>query len=164
MKDKKIAVMGATGAVGCEMLRVLNEYGVPCENILPLASGRSEGRKLPYGTAEVTVRKCTDESFNGVDIVLGATDADTARRFAPSIKVSGAVISAVRRFFAAVFAPISRISRKICRKIGSSARRGKKIIRKTDKKTKFILQKYKGIVYNLNSFIKNSVSRNKGSE
>ena len=91
MKDKKIAVMGATGAVGCEMLRVLNEYGVPCENILPLASGRSEGRKLPYGTAEVTVRKCTDESFNGVDIVLGATDADTARRFAPSIKVSGAV-------------------------------------------------------------------------
>ena len=47
MKDKKIAVMGATGAVGCEMLRVLNEYGVPCENILPLASGRSEGRKLP---------------------------------------------------------------------------------------------------------------------
>lgn len=81
-----------------------------------------------------------------------------------AIKVSGAVISAVRRFFAAVFAPISRISRKICRKIGSSARRGKKIIRKTDKKTKFILQKYKGIVYNLNSFIKNSVSRNKGSE
>lgn len=78
-----------------------------------------------------------------------------------AIKVSGAVISAVRRFFAAVFAPISR---KICRKIGSSARRGKKIIRKTDKKTKFILQKYKGIVYNLNSFIKNSVSRNKGSE
>lgn len=81
-----------------------------------------------------------------------------------AIKVSGAVISAVRRFFAAIFAPISRISRKICRKIGSSARHGKKIIRKTDKKTKFILQKYKGIVYNLNSFIKNSVSRNKGSE
>lgn len=39
----------------------------------------------------MTVRKCTEESFNGVDIVLGATDADTARRFAPSIKVSGAV-------------------------------------------------------------------------
>ncbi len=91
MKDKKIAVMGATGAVGHEMLRVLHEYGVPCENILPLASGRSAGKKLPYGTAEVTVRECTEESFRGADIVLGATDADTARRFAPLIKESGAV-------------------------------------------------------------------------
>ncbi len=83
--------MGATGAVGREMLKVLYEYDVPEENITALASGRSAGKKLPYGGSEITVSECTEQSFAGIDIVLGATEADTARHFAPFITESGAV-------------------------------------------------------------------------
>lgn len=91
MKNKKIAVMGATGAVGREMLTILEEYGIPEKNIIPLSSSRSAGKHLPYSGGELTVRECTEKSFDGADIVLGATGADTARHFAPSIKESGAV-------------------------------------------------------------------------
>ena len=91
MKNKKIVVMGATGAVGMEMLDILCEYGVPCENVTALASARSAGRRISYGGEEITVFECTKSSFDGADIVLGAADADTARLFAPSIKESGAV-------------------------------------------------------------------------
>ncbi|MBQ0010488.1 MAG: aspartate-semialdehyde dehydrogenase [Ruminococcus sp.] len=91
MKHTKFAVMGATGAVGEEMLRVLSEYGVPAENVLALASGRSAGKTLKYGEESLTVRECTKESFRGTEIVLGATEADTASAMEPFIRECGAV-------------------------------------------------------------------------
>lgn len=83
---------------------------------------------------------------------------------AVAMKFTDAVLKGFRAFAAAVFKPIKRIFSKISRKKGKLCVFGKKIIRKSDKKTKFILQKYNGIVYNLYSYIKNSVFINKGKE
>ena len=71
-----------------------------------------------------------------------------------AMKISNAVIRFFRRIFGAVFKPIKRIYVWFSKKIIKSGAFGKKIIRKFDKKAKFNLQKYKGIVYNLNSYIK----------
>lgn len=71
-----------------------------------------------------------------------------------AIKLSNAVISFLRRIFTAIFKPIKRIFVWFCKKIRKTGVFCKKIIRKSDKKAKFNLQKYKGIVYNLNSCIK----------
>ncbi len=78
-----------------------------------------------------------------------------------ALKISNAAIKLCRRFFAMIFKPVKRVLRFLKRKMGHFGAFGKKIIRKTDKKTKFSLQKYSNIVYNLNSCIKNSVSKNK---
>lgn len=80
-----------------------------------------------------------------------------------ALKVSNAVIRFVRRAFSVVFKPVKRIFGKLWRKFSKIAVSGKKIIRKTDKKVKFNLQKHKGIVYNLNSCIKNKDLRKKGN-
>lgn len=81
-----------------------------------------------------------------------------------ALKTANAVVRGVRAFWGAVFKPIKRTFSKICRKTEKIGISGKKIIRKSDKKTKFILQKYDSIVYNLYSYIKNSVFSNKGKE
>lgn len=82
---------------------------------------------------------------------------------AVALKVSNAIIRFFRRMFSAVFKPIKRISGKVWRKINKIGAFGKKIIRKNDKKVKFNLQKYKGIVYNLNSCTKKKDLRKKGN-
>lgn len=79
-----------------------------------------------------------------------------------AIRVGNAVTAFVKRMFSAVFRPVSRLYGKIRQKMRRSVSSGKKIIRKNDKKTKFFLQKYKVMVYNLNSCIKNSVSKSRG--
>ncbi len=90
-KSYKIAVLGATGAVGQEMIRILEEYEVPVEKLLPLASARSAGGTVCFHGRDVIIEEATDESFRGLDFVLGAVEADMSRRFAPAIKKSGAV-------------------------------------------------------------------------
>ncbi len=90
-KSYKIAVLGATGAVGQEMIRILEEYEVPIEKLLPLASARSAGGTVCFHGRDVIIEEATDESFQGLDFVLGAVEADMSRRFAPAIKKSGAV-------------------------------------------------------------------------
>lgn len=91
MKALKIAVLGATGAVGREMLKILEEYKIPVEKLLPLASARSAGSKLPFNGGEVVVEEATESSFDGMDFVLGAVESDQSRLFAPSIQKSGAI-------------------------------------------------------------------------
>ncbi len=78
-----------------------------------------------------------------------------------AIKACNAVSSFIKRFFRLIFKPIRIIVQKSGRKMRRFGGFCKKIIRKNDKKTKFILQKHKGIVYNLISYIENSVCRNK---
>ena len=91
MKSLNIAVLGATGAVGQEMLKVLQEYQIPVKKLLPLGSARSAGKIIVFNGEEIPVQEATDESFNGMDFVLGAVEGDMSRRFAPAIKKSGAV-------------------------------------------------------------------------
>lgn len=91
MKEFNVAILGATGAVGCEMLKVLEEYEIPIKRLLPLASARSAGGKVVFRGEEITIEEATDESFEGMDFVLGAVKNGMSRRFAPAIVKSGAV-------------------------------------------------------------------------
>lgn len=91
MKTCRVGVLGATGAVGQEMRRILEEYGLPVEELRLLASRRSAGERLPFRGEAVTVRETAEESFRGLDFVLGAVEAEQSRRWAPAIQGSGAV-------------------------------------------------------------------------
>ena len=92
MKKKfNVAVLGATGAVGQEMMKVLEEYEIPIARLLPLASARSAGGFVRFCGEDVRIEEATDDSFAGMDFVLGAVEADMSRRFAPAIRKSGAV-------------------------------------------------------------------------
>ena len=91
MKKLNIAVLGPTGAVGQEMLKVLAEYDLPVNKLLPLGSARSAGKKIIFKGEEVEILEATDECFKGMDFVLGAVEGDMSKRFAPAIKASGAV-------------------------------------------------------------------------
>ena len=87
---KKIAILGATGAVGFQMLECLIERKIPCE-IKCLASARSAGNVLECLGQSFVVEEATPESFKGMDIVLGAATADLAKQMAPHIVAAGAV-------------------------------------------------------------------------
>ena len=91
MKKVNIAVLGATGAVGREMLKVLLERKFPIDQIKALASSRSAGMKLPFGDRELIVEEATENSFEGMDIVLGAASNALAKHLAPAIVKAGAV-------------------------------------------------------------------------
>ena len=82
MKTYTVAILGATGAVGQEMMKVLAERDFPVGKLIPLASARSAGKKLLFKGEEITIQEACDEAFQGVDIVLGAAENDIAKRFA----------------------------------------------------------------------------------
>ena len=86
-----VAILGATGAVGQEMIKVLQERDFPVGKLIPLASARSAGKTLKFKGEDVTIELACDEAFQGVDIVLGAAENDIAKQFAPAIKAAGAV-------------------------------------------------------------------------
>ena len=91
MKKYNIAVLGATGAVGQEMLNVLAEYDIPINKLLPLASARSAGSTVKFKGEDVVIAEATDSAFEGMDFVLGAVEKDQSKQFAPAIVKSGAV-------------------------------------------------------------------------
>lgn len=91
MKSYKIGVLGATGAVGREMLKVLEEYKIPVSELRPLASAKSAGSTVPFAGREVTVLEANDTCFEGLDFVLGAVSSGMSRKFLPAIQASGAV-------------------------------------------------------------------------
>ncbi len=91
MKEFNIAVLGATGAVGKEMIKVLQEYKIPVKKLLPLASARSAGTKILFNGKEVEIQEASNNSFEGMDFVLGAVENDMSKKFAPAIVKSGAV-------------------------------------------------------------------------
>ena len=91
MKQYKVAVLGATGAVGREMIKILEERNFPISELIPLASARSAGSTLSFRGKEVTVREVTPDSFTGIDIVLGAAPNKLAQEYAPHIVAAGAV-------------------------------------------------------------------------
>ena len=91
MKKYKVAILGATGAVGREMMKVLAEREFPVEELHLLASARSVGQKIQWQGQELAVELACDEAFQGMDIGLGAAENDIAKRFAPAIVKAGAV-------------------------------------------------------------------------
>ena len=91
MKKYKVAVLGATGAVGREMMKVLAERDFPIEELHPLASARSVGQAIHWKGHDLPVEMACDEAFKGIDIVLGAAENDIAKQFAPAIVKAGAV-------------------------------------------------------------------------
>ena len=91
MKEYTVAVLGATGAVGQEMIKILQERNFPVGKLKPLASARSAGKTLRFKGEDVVIEEARDEAFQGVDIVLGAAENDIAKKFAPAIVKAGAV-------------------------------------------------------------------------
>lgn len=86
-----VAILGASGAVGQEMIKILEERDFPVEKLLPLASARSAGKTIKFNGEDIEIKEACDEAFEGMDIVLGAAENDIAEKFAPAIVKSGAV-------------------------------------------------------------------------
>lgn len=88
----KVAVVGATGAVGREMLQVLHERHFPVSEVIALASERSAGGQVSFGDDNLTVQDLAKFSFKGVDIVLSSPGAKISADFAPRAAKEGAVV------------------------------------------------------------------------
>jgi len=86
------AIMGATGAVGTEFLRLLEERDFPLKSLKLLASSRSAGRKLKFRGEDLVVEELTDKSFAGVELVLASAGGSLSREFAPAAVAAGAVV------------------------------------------------------------------------
>src|SRR4030067_1885643 len=87
-----VAVVGATGAVGQEMIEVLAERGFPVANLSLYASERSAGKKLGFKDKEIQVKKLTSEPFKGIDIALFSAGASRSLEFAPIAAKAGSVV------------------------------------------------------------------------
>lgn len=92
MNGKRVAVLGATGLVGREMLFTLEQRGFPVSELVPLASPKSEGRVIKFHGKDVTVRAVNEDSFKGVDIALFSAGGKTSKQWAPVAAASGAVV------------------------------------------------------------------------
>ncbi len=91
MKQYKLGILGATGAVGQEMMRILEERNFPISELHLFASKRSAGKLMQWKGQDITVEETTPHAFAGLDIVLGAAESDIAKEFAPHIVKAGAV-------------------------------------------------------------------------
>ncbi len=91
MRSYNLAILGATGAVGRQMLRCLEERDFPVGKLRLLASAKSAGEKLRFRGGEIEVREADVTSFDNLAFVLGAVQAPLARSFAPAVTAAGAV-------------------------------------------------------------------------
>ncbi len=96
LQTSTLAVVGATGAVGRETLSIIHARGVPAENVIALASARSEGATLAYGSGAIHVRgldeRAAELAFHRADVAIFAADADTARTYVPIAVERGALV------------------------------------------------------------------------
>ena len=89
---KHVAIVGATGAVGVEMLRCLEERNFPVGQLTLLASARSAGKKMTFKGQELTIKELTPDAFEGVDIALFSAGGGISKEFAPHAVKAGAVV------------------------------------------------------------------------
>ena len=87
-----VAVAGATGAVGVEMIKTLEKRNFPVRNLKLLASARSAGKTLKFKGEDVKVEEMTENSFRGVDIALFSAGGDISKAFRPAVVGSGAIM------------------------------------------------------------------------
>src|ERR671931_281980 len=88
----RVAVVGATGAVGSTMLGVMRERGFPADEVVPFASERSAGRRIDWGDLDLTVRALSEESIRGFDLALFSAGSGTSETWAPRFAGAGAVV------------------------------------------------------------------------
>ena len=87
----KVAVVGATGVVGREMLNILHERQFPVSEVVPLASRRSVGKEVSFGDRTLKVKALEDYDFTGVDIALFSAGSAVSKEWAPRVAAKGAV-------------------------------------------------------------------------
>lgn len=87
-----VAIVGATGAVGREMLAVLEQRKFPCRDVRLLASSRSAGTSIPFAGDSLTVAELNEDSFDGVDIALFSAGASISRQFGPLARDRGVLV------------------------------------------------------------------------
>ena len=94
MSEKKlvVAVCGATGAVGREMLKTLAQRNFPATEVRAFASSRSAGSKVPFGDTELVVHELKEDVFEGIDIAIFSAGGSTSERFAPHAAHAGCVV------------------------------------------------------------------------
>ena len=91
-RNPQVAVVGATGAVGIEMIKTLEKRNFPVGKLTLLASARSAGKKLKFRGTDITVKELTKDSFNGIDIALFSAGGGISREFAPIAAKAGCVV------------------------------------------------------------------------
>jgi aspartate-semialdehyde dehydrogenase len=87
-----VAIAGATGAVGREMLAVLEQRNFPCGKLKLLASSRSAGSTLPFRGEQITVEELTEKSFEGVDVALFSAGGPISKKFGPIAGSRGTLV------------------------------------------------------------------------
>jgi aspartate-semialdehyde dehydrogenase len=92
MRSPRLAVVGATGAVGPVVLDVLHERGFPASEVVAFASARSAGTRVPYAGTEIEVRELTADALEGFDLALFSAGGSTSRAFAPEAVARGCVV------------------------------------------------------------------------
>lgn len=92
MKDLRVAIVGATGAVGVEILSCLETRAFPLTSLKLLASARSAGKQVAFRGQMLTVEELTEQSFENVDLALFSAGGDISRRFAPIAAAAGCVV------------------------------------------------------------------------
>ncbi|MCL0044030.1 aspartate-semialdehyde dehydrogenase [Dehalococcoidia bacterium] len=92
MRNVNLAIVGATGLVGGEFLRILETWSTPIGSIRLYASDRSAGKRLSFRGSELQVEETIDSSFDGIDIALFSAGADVSQRFSPAAVQAGAVV------------------------------------------------------------------------
>ena len=88
----KVAVMGATGNVGREVLNILIERNFPADDVIALASSRSVGKEVSYGDANLKVQDLATFNFSGVDIVLSSPGGKVSAEYSPKAAAAGAIV------------------------------------------------------------------------
>ena len=91
-KSYHVAIVGATGAVGAELLSVLERRSFPVASLRPLASSRSAGRLVEFRGKSVPVEELSEQSFDNIDIAFFSAGGDISRRFVPAARKSGAIV------------------------------------------------------------------------
>ncbi len=91
-KGVKVAICGATGAVGREMIEVLAERELPITSLRPLASERSAGSKISFKGEEIEVQQLQADSFEGIDIALFSAGGEISKEWAPRAAKAGAIV------------------------------------------------------------------------
>ncbi|HPV85839.1 MAG TPA: aspartate-semialdehyde dehydrogenase, partial [Sedimentibacter sp.] len=92
MKKYNVAILGATGAVGQEMLKVLGERNFPINDLKLLASKRSAGAIVEFNGEEYAIEEATESSFENIDVVLCAAENDISEKLSPAAVKAGAVV------------------------------------------------------------------------
>jgi len=87
-----VAIVGATGAVGEEMMSILRERNFPVNELRLLASERSEGKEVEYNGSTIKIKKLDENSFDGIDIALFSAGGSRSKEFAPAAVDAGAVV------------------------------------------------------------------------